>query len=381
MADEFRGLNVLENRRCSIAVEDGKVVRIAPDDKTDDNLFICPGGLVDTQVNGYLGYDYSEKAFESEHALKISEALAKAGTLQHFATIVTSPQERIVRNIDLIVKAVEEYEPVRRSLTGIHVEGNFISHLDGPRGAHDPLYVRKASIEEFDQWYDHSKGLLKYITVGAEAEGVIPLIKHAVEKGVVVSLGHTGATAEQIDAAAEAGATACTHLGNGTFSALDRFNNPLWPQMRNQKLTAGIIADGCHVDPDLLWIFSRCKDPDNIILVTDLSQCAGLPVGRRMWGNILVDIVEDGSVRLAGTPYLAGAGSQLLRDVWNYSRFTGTDFVSAFRLATVNPIRKYSLDSSRARIEEGKKAEFVVFEKTDEGCVLKAVFADGRRIV
>ncbi|HAN42738.1 MAG TPA: hypothetical protein DCP98_04850 [Sphaerochaeta sp.] len=381
MLREVVGFNVLDKKTYMVKVSNGVISAIETDVDCRPNTFICPGGVIDTQVNGYLGYDYSELSFKPEHAEIIARALVKAGTFQQIATVVTRPQKTIVESIDKIVKATHSSRFVARSITGIHVEGNFISRLDGPRGAHDINCVRPASIKEFDEWYEHAMGLLKYITIGAEAEGAIELIKHAVGRGVVVSIGHTGATASQIDAAVEAGATMSTHLGNGVFSKLDRFNNPIWPQLRNKGLTSGVIADLCHVDKDLLWIISRCKDSDHIILVSDLSQCAGMPLGRMMWGNVLVEVVEDGSVRLAGTDYLAGAGSQLLRDVFNFIKSTDYEICDAFKLATVNPARKYDLDIKRMKLEVGKPAEFIAFEKGDDNFKLKSVFFDGECVV
>ncbi len=90
-----------------------------------------------------------------------------------------------------------------------------------------------------------------------------------------------------------------------------------------------------------------------------------------------VEIVEDGSVRLAGTPYLAGAGSSLFKDVFNFAKTAGVSLDKAFRLATENPVKKYSLDSSRLSLQEGQVADFILFNK--EG-VLKSVYMQGTRL-
>ena len=378
---EFRGLNVLDSKCYKVAVEDGIISGLRECDDAQKGSYFCPGGLIDTQVNGCLGYNYTGEDLSVDQVGSICLELARHGTLQQFATIITSSEERILKSLDTIVRATEEDESVRRSITGIHIEGNYISRLDGPRGAHNLAYVRDASIEEFDRWYEHSKGLLKYITIGAEANGALDLIRHAVKKGVVVSIGHTGATREQIDMAAEAGASVSTHLGNGVFAKLDRFENPIWPQLRNRKFTTGLIADGDHVTPDLVWVISRCKDTDHIILVSDLHHCAGLEPGRRMDGPLEIEIFKDAAVRVAGTPYLAGAGVHLLRCTYNYARFSQTDPVQAFKLSTLNPIRKYNLDPERAAMHIGKKAEFIAFDEGKDCYGLKAVFADGKRIV
>ena len=378
---EFKGLNVLDSKSYSIVVEDGIITSLKECHDAPKGSFFCPGGLIDTQVNGCLGYNYTGEDLSVDQVRQICMELARHGTLQHFATIITSPKERILKSIDTLVRAIEEDDFVRRSITGIHIEGNFISRLDGPRGAHNLSYVRDASIEEFDLWYEHSKGYLKYITIGAESNGAEALIRHAVKKGVVVSIGHTGATREQIDKAAEAGASVSTHLGNGVFAKIDRFENPIWPQLRNQKFTAGLIADGDHVTPDLVWVISRCKDSDHIILVSDLHHCAGLEPGRRIDGPLEIEIFKDAAVRVAGTPYLAGAGVHLLRCTYNYARFSQTDPVGAFRLSTINPIRKYNLDPQRAVLKVGKKAEFIAFTDTCNGYELQAVFANGQTVI
>ena len=374
---EYSALNVLDGKGYEIRVEDGIIADLRECPDVPEGRFICPGGLIDTQVNGAVGFNYSGEDLDVNQVRLICEDLAKHGTLQHFATIITRPEELILRNLDVIVKAVEEDEFVRRSITGIHIEGNFISRLDGPRGAHDLRYVRDADIAEFDRWKEHARGLLKYITIGAEANGAEQLIRHAVSKGVAVAIGHTGATREQIDRAVDAGATLSTHLGNGIFAKLDRFENPIWPQLRNNGLTTGLIADGDHVTPDLVWVISRCKDSDHIILVSDLHHCAGLPPGRRQDGPLEIDIVKDGAVRVAGTPYLAGAGVHLLRCIWNYSHFTGTALKTSFRLGTANPIRKYSLNPERAELRKDQKAEFITFTESENGFELNSVFAGG----
>ena len=370
-------INVLNNQAVEITLDKGVISGVKKTNPRPGMPYVCPGGMIDTQVNGYLGLDYSDPKFNYESVYTICNALAKTGTLQHFATIVTRPHKTILRNIDCIMEARRSSTTVRNALTGIHIEGNYISDKDGPRGAHDKKYVRKASIGELDQYLKHSDGLLKYITVGAEAEGVFELIRYAVSCGIVVALGHTGATREQIEAAVEAGARISTHLGNGNYQAIDRFDNPLWPQLRNEKLTASVIADLCHVTPELLWIISRCKDSSKIILVSDLAPCAGLPMGKLKWGKMKVEIVSDGSVRLAGTPYLAGAGSSLFKDVFNFAHVTGMSIEQAFKLATENPVNAYYLDSARINLNVGQSADFILFDAEGN---LNSVYMQGTRL-
>ena len=100
-----------------------------------------------------------------------------------------------------------------------------------------------------------------------------------------------------------------------------------------------------------------------------------------MDGPLEIEIFKDAAVRVAGTPYLAGAGVHLLRCTYNYALFSQTDPVQAFKLSTINPIRKYNLDPERAVLKVGKKAEFIAFKETDKGYDLQAVFANGQTVI
>jgi len=368
----MKALNILDGKSYSFEVEDGRIKYLTEIAPSPEMLFICPEGLIDSQVNGILGMDYSDPGLCIDSVKQICIELAKTGTLRHLPTIVTRPESVILRNIRKIAEAERTDSFVRNSIVGIHIEGPFISHEDGPRGAHDISSVRKCNIEEFDSWLAASDGLLKYITIAPESDGAIELIKHAVNCGVVCSIGHSGATKSQIDSAAEAGATLSTHLGNGVYSELKRYDNPVFSILANSALSAGVIADGDHVGPALLKVISLCKSIDQIILVSDLAPMAGMAKGTRMkWGGVEVEIAPDGSVRLADTPYLAGAGSSLFNDVMNFNRITEIPLADCFKMATLNPVKMFNLDAKRFCLKENMPARFLLF---DSNGIVKVLF-------
>ena len=122
---EFRGLNVLDSKCYKVVVEDGVISDLSECKTAPEGSYFCPGGLIDTQVNGCLGYNYTGEDLSVSQVRQICMELAKHGTLQHFATIITSSEERILKSLDTLVKAIEEDEFVRRSITGIHIEAFF----------------------------------------------------------------------------------------------------------------------------------------------------------------------------------------------------------------------------------------------------------------
>ena len=362
------GIDVLNDRGLRILVEDGVIVATEKIEKRKGLPCIAPG-LIDVQVNGNLGVDYSDSDLTAEDVLKVCRSLTAKGTFQHFPTVVTRPELLIERNLSVIAEAVRKYPEVASHVTGIHVEGPYISPDDGPRGAHDLRYVRKPSTEELDRWIECSEGLLKIVTIAPETEGSIEFIRHTTGRGIVCSLGHSEATCDQIDAAVKAGAKACTHIGNGSAAMIDRMNNHIIGQLANDGLAITIICDGSHVPPRAVKVFTKCRNEDDVVIITDLAPVAGQPKGLCSWGNMKVEIVEDGSVRLPGTPYLAGAGSPLIRNLGNYVRFTGRSLREALKACTQNPTRIYGLDPSRMEFRVGSRADFFVFDWDEVNCV------------
>src|SRR5690606_31509122 len=111
-------------------------------------------------------------------------------------------------------------------------------------------------------------------------EGAPRFIARAVSSGVVVAIGHTGATSEQIRAAVDSGARLSTHLGNGAHAVLPRHPNYIWDQLACDELWASIIVDGHHLPATVVKCFQRIKGSERLILITDAVSVAGLPPGR-----------------------------------------------------------------------------------------------------
>jgi N-acetylglucosamine-6-phosphate deacetylase len=151
----------------------------------------------------------------------------------------------------------------------------------------------------------------------------------------VVSLGHTDASPAEIEAAVSAGATLSTHLGNGIAMNLPRHPNPIWTQAAEDRLSASLICDGHHISQDVIRVLARAKGPDRLILVSDHSPLAGMPVGS--YGQWAVD--ESGKIVVAGTPYLAGSNQDLPIGVANLMKATGWGFAVAAMSVTRNPSR------------------------------------------
>ncbi len=318
-------------------------------------------GFIDSQVNGYRGSDYSLPDLSEENIRHIIDELASSGVTRHIATIVTRPQECILRNIELIVGLAKKDKRVKNAIAGIHVEGPYISGEDGPRGAHDPEYVRNPEMSQLREWINAAEGLLKIVTLAPEREGSTDFIRELVSSGIVPAIGHTGASPEGIRAAVTAGARMSTHLGNGSHAMLPRLRNYLWEQLAADELHMGLICDGYHVPEAVVKVMARAKGLDRIVLVSDVALFGGMEPGRYDWGNVKVEVHPDGHLGVAETPYLAGAGHTLDWAIAHFIRFTGTGLAETVRLCTANPAHLFGLPFSVDPPATGETAELVMF--------------------
>jgi len=263
-------------------------------------------GWVDLQVNGCLGVDFSSPALTGDGFLRAAGHVLESGVAVFLPTLITSPPGVYRRNLRLIREAVE-----RRGLTaeipGVHLEGPFLSAAPGAVGAHDPALVQVPSPEAVEALLGLASGFIRLVTLAADAPGAPEAIRLLRSRGVAVSLGHHMASAAQVSAAADAGAQALTHLGNGVPGVLPRHENPIWAGLAEDRLSAMIIADGHHLPEAVIRVICRVKGAERTIVTSDSSPATGCPPGRRrVLGN---DAVLEPSGRLynPATGYLVGS--------------------------------------------------------------------------
>lgn len=225
---KVHGISVFSKKPVEIEIDNGFISSINSWFEDNQDLPYISPGFFDLQVNGYKGSDYSLEDFSEEHLKNIINYLAASGTTQHIPTIISSPHNRIVRNLKIISEAIDSSTGIRDAIPGIHIEGPFISPEDGPRGCHDPSFIRNPNFEEFMEWQEAAEGRVAMVTVAPERYGALDFIKMVVRTGVKVAIGHTGAEPYIIRKAIKAGARFSTHLGNGSYAILPKLKNYIW---------------------------------------------------------------------------------------------------------------------------------------------------------
>jgi N-acetylglucosamine-6-phosphate deacetylase len=203
------------------------------------------------------------------------------------------------------------------------------------------------------------------VTVAPERPGILEFIEKLSKAGVVVAIGHTAATAQQIRDSVTAGAKTTTHLGNGCHAVLPRHENYIWEQLANDDLWASIIADGYHLPPAVVKCLVRGKGVARTLLTCDAGSLAGMPPGKyQEWGTEL-EVLPNGKIVVSGTPFLAGSGHFTDLCVGNAIRFAGVSLAEAVDMATVRPRQLLGLPIPT--LDVGQPADLVLFEWQEGG--------------
>lgn len=315
----------------------------APEPET----FVSPG-WIDIQVNGFAGGDFNATHATPETAAQIIARLADEGVVQCLPTVITQSHEHMAHCLSAIASAMAQDASMRDAVAGIHIEGPWISPVDGARGAHPREHARLPSWEAFLRLQDAAQGHIKLVTLAPELDGAITFIEQLVNAGVIVALGHTMAETQDIADAVQAGATLSTHLGNGAPAMLPRHPNMIWDQLAEERLFASAIFDGHHLPASVMRVLAKVKGAERLILTSDATALARMKPGiydAAVGGK--VELRDDGRLSVLGTPYLAGSASSLKDGVEHAVRDAGVTLADACRMASTTPAALLGLPHPR----------------------------------
>jgi len=332
------GINCLSGEPVSCTIDDEDIIlQPEPNLNKDTHPYIGPG-LIDLQVNGINGIDFNSASLTVERIIDATKAMLRQGVTTYFPTIVTNKNEAVIKILDTIRRACDADILVRNCIGGIHLEGPFISSQEGARGAHDRRYIQDPDIRLIKKFQDVSVGMIKIITLAPELNGAIELIHYCREAHIKCAIGHSLASAAQIDEAIRAGAVLSTHLGNAVPDMLPRHPNILWDLLARDELYASIITDGYHLPDSFIRVVIKTKR-DKAVLVSDVTAFAGLPAGRYQTHiGADVTLTQDGKIFLSNNPnYLAGSAKTLLENVQHLTERGIVSICTAWCMASINP--------------------------------------------
>ncbi|MBW4082246.1 amidohydrolase family protein [Paenibacillus sp. S150] len=342
-------------------------LRAAGEQEAAAGLPIVAPGLVDLQINGYGGHDFNNPLLTAAEVKLAVRTLWREGVTTCYPTVITGAADKIAAAMRAIALACEQDSAAASTIGGIHLEGPFLSPEDGPRGAHSLEHIRPPDIDLFDRWQEAAGGRISIVTLSPEWEGSEDFIRHCVQQGVTVSIGHTSADSRQIAGAAAAGARLSTHLGNGAHPVLPRHPNMLWAQLAEERLWCTLIADGFHLPDEVLKVAMKVKGRQ-ALLISDAVSLGGLPPGSYVTpvGGAVV-LTPEGRLHLAGQPaLLAGSAQMLLRHIEHVSAAGLADFPDAWDMASIRPAGFMALPAA-AGLVPGAPADLALLRRSHGG--------------
>jgi N-acetylglucosamine-6-phosphate deacetylase len=315
-----------------IRIADGRIADVGagpppgrPEVELDGGL-LAPG-LVDLQVNGYYGHDLVDADEAGWHA--IVRGLPGTGVTAFLPTFITAPVPFLAAALRKTAGLLPGL-PAGSRVLGVHLEGPFLS--ERRRGAHNAQWLTDPTPEALRSLL--ATGLVKLMTLAPERAGGPAAVRTLTEAGVLVSVGHSDATADQVARAADAGARMVTHLFNGQSGVHHRTPGVAAQALADPRLTAGLIADLAHVAP-IVCKLAIDAAPGRIALVTDAAAAAGMPPGRYHLGGQTIELPAAGPpLRADGT--IAGSALRLDTAIGNVVRL-GVDRAVAVDAATRVP--------------------------------------------
>ncbi len=301
-----------------------RITAVEPDPSVTDERIIAPG-LIDLQVNGGFGVDFGE---HPERIAEVAGRLSETGCTAFLPTIVSSFGDRYRRVFDALPSISDA--PGARVL-GLHLEGPFLA--PGKKGAHSLDAIEAADDALFEELL--AEDSVRLVTLAPERPGALHRIARLVERGVLVSLGHSEATLEQFEAGIDAGARMATHLFNAMSQLDSRAPGAVGAALVDERVTVGMIADAVHTHAANLALTARAKGPHGIALVSDMMAAAGMPPGNYSLNDIPVR-VDATSARLADGRL---AGSILTMDaaVRNMTAWGRVSIADALTMASAVP--------------------------------------------
>ena len=353
----IRGGDVYINGRfekTDLLIRDGKIAAIGPGLEAEGlidaaGLKVVPG-FIDAHTHGAAGVDVNAAGVNGLR--KIAAFFATQGTTAFQASVLTDTDE-VTRQCLADIQTVMKDEGRGAQLLGAHLEGPFLA--SAYKGAMPEHLLRKGDAELLRQWQQDFPGVVRYLTVSPEVEGVNDMIREVADD-VVVAIGHSGADYATAMEAIANGARCVTH----TFNAMRLFHQHE-PAIMGAALESDCyceaICDGRHLAPGTVRLLLKCKGFDRVMAVTDSIMAAGLPDGDYKLGVNDV-VVIDGDARLKDTGVRAGSTLTAIEGLRNLVVFTGRPLEDVLPLLTANPADALRL-ASKGRIAQGMDADLL----------------------
>ena len=348
------------DEQMDVWMKDGKIAQIAQhieaqgvEQLDGSGKFLLPG-FIDMHIHGSAQMDTMDASDEGLHIM--AKSLLKEGTTSFLATTMTQSFD----NIERAITNVAQFQPKldEAEVLGLHIEGPFVSKQ---RAGAQPLdYIVQPDIEVITKWQALSGQKIKQITLAPEEPNGMTAVQSLSENGIIVSIGHSDATFEQMQEAVQLGASQGTHLYNQMRPFHHRDPGVVGGVLLLDAIKAELIVDFIHMHEGAVEMAYRLKGADGIILITDAMRAKGMPYGEYDLGGQLVHVTESGAHLSNGS--LAGSILTMDQAVRNMHQITNCTLEELVKMSSYNAAQQLKL-TNKGQLIEGYDADAVIVDE------------------
>jgi N-acetylglucosamine-6-phosphate deacetylase len=354
--------------------QNGMITDIA--DKLDDccrvldhsDKLIIPG-LFDTHNHGVFGYLLRcENEDEMEPTIRgFLKGTASFGISNIFPTCTY--------NMISSVRRMMDRENDGSKIVGIHVEGPWLNRV-GELGV--PVPWPEVNVKTAEKMVSDGGSKLMLVAASPEIEGIVTVLEYFISCGVKLAFAHSDLKYKEASHAIKKYYSVATHLGNAMTGIHHRDLGALGACLLDDNMDYEVICDGVHICFEMLKIYFKVRDYSRFMVISDNSGMAGLPSGGYAgWQPSQTYIVEpDGRIHTE-TGRISGSSKSILQGVRNLVEILDIPIEIALQMASLQPCKKYGLDSTKGSLKAGKYADFVVID--DDFTVLET-YSEGRKV-
>lgn len=342
--------------------------------------YISPG-YVDIHVHGGAGADFMDGSAEAVRT--VCEAHARHGTTTLFPTTTTGSPAQIAAMLQACAEVQKQGAGSHGAdIAGVHLYGPFFA--EDKVGCHSPAGRRSPLAEEYRRYF--ATGLIRVATCAAELPGALDFYRMARRRRCLITCGHSNASWPEMARAFQAGMRHVDHFWcamSSVSSVRARLGVPMHGSMLeyvlgNPEMSTEVIADGCHLSPELLNFAWQMKTASRLCLVTDANRALDMPPGRYSFGagddGSWFD--SDGKVGWAPNGSLASSIMGMDHMVRHMKKATRAPLHDVIRMASLTPAERTGIARQTGSLETGKQADILLLNRRLE---VTGVFVRGQR--
>ena len=362
-ATVLTGFSVMEN--CAVYIKNNRIADVFSERRflqkqfnpkvkiiNANGAYIAPG-FIDTHIHGIGGYGTDD--YKADSILEMSEILARYGVTSFIPTLYAAPEKEMTRGIKAIVKAMGHEKGAH--ILGMHLEGPFIS--PERLGVQSPNSISPVDLPLMKRLWKASKGKIINMTLAPELKHTRELALFCIEQGIILQAGHTNATSQNMLEGMQVRIMHTTHLFNAMSRMHHRDPGAVGAVLIHPELSCEFIADGIHIDPNLIKLLVQYKPLDKLVVVTDSLKPTKQKAEHLFANN--EEVYLDKCFYRKSDNVIAGSAMTMIDSVKNLVSW-GLSVEQAIQMSSANPAQVLKL-SNKGIIAPGYDADLVVFNQ------------------